>query len=225
MSISIIIPTLYEEDTIAETIQRTRQLGDCEIIVADGGSTDATFDRAAAADQRVIARRGRAYQLNKGAEVAAHNTLLFLHSDCQLSPTSLTEIAQYLGDETRVGGCFRLQIDHPAWKYRIAEKCIAARVRLLKWGYGDQGLFVKRDVFERVGRFPEFGLMEDLYFVKRLKRAGGFSMLPQPIRTSARRWEKHGLLRQTLRNWTLIGLAHLGVSPNRLAAYYRANKG
>lgn len=220
MTISVIIPTLQEQSTIADTIQRTRQVGECEIIVADGGSTDCTLERASAADSRVVTEPGRAFQLNAGAANAHHDILLFLHSDSRLDPTSFRDIIDHMEDGSNVGGCFRLKIDSSAWKYRIAERCIETRVRLLKWAYGDQGLFVRRDVFERLGGFPQIRLMEDLYFVKKLKRAGRFSMLSTPIETSARRWERHGLLRQTMRNWVLITLVHCGVSPDRLAKFY-----
>lgn len=224
MSISVIIPTLQEQSTVAETIRRTRQIGECEIIVADGGSKDSTFDCASTADTRLISQPGRAYQLNAGAAKARHDNLLFLHSDSRLDPSSFQDIAEYMRDQSSVGGCFRLQIDNSAWKYRIAERCIAARVRLLKWAYGDQGIFVRREVFERLGGFPRIGLMEDLFFVKKLKKAGRFSMLSTPIQTSARRWDRYGLLRQTMRNWTLITLAHCGVSPDRLAKFYARHR-
>ena len=111
-------------------------------------------------------------------------------------------------------------IDAAGWKYRWLERGNAARVRWLGWAYGDQGIFVRRSVFESLGGFPDWKLMEDLYFIKRLRRAGRFVPLDAPILVSARRWQKAGLVRQTLRNWILLTLAHLGVPPDRLARFY-----
>jgi hypothetical protein len=100
------------------------------------------------------------------------------------------------------------------------ERGNALRVQLFKWAYGDQGIFVRRAIFERLGGFPELRLMEDLYFMKRLKREGRIALIDPPLRISARRWQKQGMLRQTLRNWSLITMAHCGVSPDRLARFY-----
>ena len=94
------------------------------------------------------------------------------------------------------------------------------RARLLNWAYGDQGIFVRRSCFEKLNGFPDLRLMEDLYFMKRLKREGRVVVVDSPLHVSARRWQKKGLLRQTLRNWSLITLAHCGVSPDRLARFY-----
>ena len=96
----------------------------------------------------------------------------------------------------------------------------AWRVRLFKLAYGDQAIFVRRAVFESLGRFPELQLMEDVFLMKRLRRAGRFVLLPDRLTVSTRRWQRHGVIRQTLRNWTLLSLALCGVSPDRLARFY-----
>ena len=220
VSVSVIIPTLNEEHSIATAIHHTRLLGPCEVIVVDGGSDDATLNRAVNADQCLTTRTGRTYQLNAGAAAASHDILLFLHADCRLDVGALEAIALCLDCQDVTGGCFRQRIDSEGIRYRMIERGNALRVRWLKWAYGDQGIFVRRSVFEDLGGFPELAFMEDLFFMKRLKRIGRFELLAPKIHVSARRWEQRGILRQTVRNWTLITLAHCGVSPNRLAKLY-----
>jgi rSAM/selenodomain-associated transferase 2 len=220
MRISIIIPTLNEAARIEGAIARVRALGRCELIVADGGSGDGTRELAAGADLVLQARRGRAVQQNAGAAAAGGEMLLFLHADCWLEPGALEGIRMVLADPATVGGCFRQTIDAPGIAYRLLESGNAFRVRTIGLAYGDQGLFVRRDVFSELGGFPELPILEDLYFMKRLKRAGRFRLLPQRLHVSARRWERTGVVRQTLRNWRLIALAHCGMSPERLARQY-----
>lgn len=220
MRLSVIIPTLDEAERIADLIAHTRSLGECEIVVVDGGSVDGTLALAAAADRCLTAPRGRARQQNAGAAASRGDVLLFLHADCRIEPGGFAAIRTALLDPETVGGCFRQVIDAPGWAYRLLERGNSCRVRCCRWAYGDQGIFVRRGVFERLGGFPEVGLMEDLWFMKRLKRAGRFRLLDAAIRVSARRWRRHGIVRQTLRNWMLIGLAHCGVSPDRLARFY-----
>jgi hypothetical protein len=120
-----------------------------------------------------------------------------------------------------VGGCFRQTIDSAGVGYRLLEIGNALRVRLLGWAYGDQGIFVRRDVFHSLGGFPDLPLMEDLYFMKRLKRTGRLSLLCLRLQVSARRWRKHGIIRQTLGNWCLILRAHCGVPLEKLDAEYK----
>lgn len=220
MRISVVIPALHEAGQIAEVIRSTRLAGDCEILVVDGGSRDQTAELAAEADRVLTTPPGRAIQQNAGAATSTGEVLLFLHADCRLPPGGLDAIRAALQEPRYVGGCFRQQIDAKGWKYRLMEEGNAARVRLLKWAYGDQGIFVRRTVFEELGGFPELRLMEDLFFMKRLKREGRIALIDPPLQISARRWQKTGLLRQTLRNWSLITLAHCGISPNRLARFY-----
>jgi rSAM/selenodomain-associated transferase 2 len=220
MRISVVIPALNEAAQIAEAVQSTRELGDCEILVVDGGSRDDTAERAKEADFVLVTAPGRALQQNAGAFASTGDVLLFLHADCRLQIGSFEAIHASLQNPKFAGGCFRQQIDAAGWKYRLMERGNALRVQLFKWAYGDQGIFVRRAIFERLGGFPELRLMEDLYFMKRLKREGRIALIDPPLRISARRWQKQGMLRQTLRNWSLITMAHCGVSPDRLARFY-----
>ncbi len=220
MLISIIIPTLNEAANIAGLIEQTRGIGDCEIIVVDGGSTDDTCQRAIHADRVLNSPPGRARQQNLGAEQCRGDVLLFLHADCRLPSTALDSIRMALADERVVGGCFEQRLDSRGVRYRLIEWGNAWRVRLFKLAYGDQAIFVRRAVFESLGRFPELQLMEDVFLMKRLRRAGRFVLSPDRLTVSTRRWQRHGVIRQTLRNWTLLTLALCGVSPDRLARFY-----
>jgi rSAM/selenodomain-associated transferase 2 len=220
LSIAIIIPTLNEAGTIAALIDQTRALGECEIIVVDGGSTDDTCQQAANADRVLTSPPGRAVQQNLGAEQATGTVLLFLHADCRLPGTAFDSIRAALSDERVVGGCFQQRIDASGLRFRWIERGNAWRVRLFGLAYGDQAIFVRRTVFESLGRFPKLRLMEDVFLMKRLRRAGRFVLLADRLTVSARRWQRHGVIRQTLRNWTLLTLALCGVSPDRLAKYY-----
>lgn len=220
MEISVIIPTLNEADRVAEVIARTRKLGDCEIVVADGKSCDGTLAHAQGADLQLTAPRGRASQQNAGAAASHGEVVLFLHADCWLEAGCFEAIQSALQDERCVGGCFRQRIDAPGIRYRLLEWGNALRVRTCQWAYGDQGIFVRREEFQRLGGFPRVRLMEDVLLMKRLKRAGRVALLEPRIHVSARRWQKKGVVRQTVRNWTMLGLTQCGLSPDRLARYY-----
>lgn len=220
MSLSVIIPTLNEAPRIGAVIDSLRNLGQMEIVVVDGGSEDGTQTAAAAADVVLSCSRGRSVQQNTGAAAASGEVLLFLHADCTLTDGCLSAVRKVLADPACVGGCFQQRIDADGFKYRLMERGNGWRARWLKWAYGDQGIFVRRSVFEAVGGFPDLRLMEDLFFMKKLKRQGQFRVIEPRLIVSARRWQKQGYVRQTLRNWGLITLAHCGVSPDSLARFY-----
>jgi rSAM/selenodomain-associated transferase 2 len=219
MSVSVIIPTWNEESCLGETLRRLREQGPREIIVADGGSTDATCRVAAAADRLVTGPRGRAAQMNLGAAHAAGDVLLFLHADCSLEAGAL-EAAERCLRRGAAAGCFRMTVEAPGWAYRLIDACATARVRLTGLIYGDQGLFLRRALFEQVGGFPPLRLMEDVYMSKALRRRGRIVVAPRRVFVSPRRWRQAGLARQKLRNWALTALAAGGVHPDRLAPLY-----
>jgi len=202
----VIIPTLNESETIARTIELTRQIGKCEIIVVDGGSSDGTVTLTAGADRVLHTEASRALQQNSGAAASLGDVLLFLHADCTLAADAFTAIRSALQDPQIVGGCFDQNIDADGTAYRWLEWGNRKRVQFWKWAYGDQGIFVRKE--------------EDLYLMKRLKKVGKIKLLDVKIHVSPRRWQKNGILQQTIRNWSLISLAHLGISPNRLARFY-----
>jgi rSAM/selenodomain-associated transferase 2 len=220
MPVSVIIPTLNEEGCLGETLCRLHEQKPHEILVVDGGSTDATCRIAADAGRLLHGPRGRAVQMNLGAAHATGDVLLFLHADCSPEPGALTAAERCLARRGVVAGCFRMTVASPGWAYRLIGTAATARVRLTGLIYGDQGLFVRRDGFERVGGFPQLRLMEDVFLSLRLRRQGRMVVAPPRIFVSPRRWQQQGVIRQTLRNWTLTALAAGGVHPDRLAAYY-----
>lgn len=226
LSISVIIPVLNEVEQIAELIRTVRALNEnsspriCEIIVVDGGSDDGTLQAATEADFCLSSAQGRGIQQNEGARVATGDILLFLHADCQLKAGAFAEIQQAMNDQRNVAGCFSQRINAAGLRYRLLEWGNAWRVRLLGWAYGDQAIFVRRTIFEAVGQFPDLQLMDDLFLMKRLKKVGRIALLKSQVTVSARRWQQHGIIRQTFRNWAFITLAHCGVSPNSLTRFY-----
>jgi rSAM/selenodomain-associated transferase 2 len=170
----------------------------------------------------LLGPRGRAAQMNLGAAHATGDVLLFLHADCALEAGALESAQGCLARRGVAAGCFRLRVTSARRVYRLIDACATARVRLTGLVYGDQGLFVSRRLFERVGGFPALRLMEDVFISLRLRRLGRVVVAPKRIYASARRWQKQGVVRQTLRNWALTALAAGGVHPDRLARFYPA---
>ncbi len=220
MTVSIIIPALNEANCIAENLRALRRQGPCEIIVVDGGSGDDTVKQARAADLMVTSPPGRAVQMNLGADQATGEYLLFLHADCTLAGGALRALERAMQRGRIVGGCFSMRVQAEGWAYRSIAAAAAARVRCAGAVYGDQGLFLRRADFIRLGAFPQLTLMEDVFFSRRLSRLGRVVVLPEEIHVAPRRWQKVGIARQSLRNWSLTALALAGVSPDRLARFY-----
>jgi rSAM/selenodomain-associated transferase 2 len=220
MSVSVVIPVLNEAGCLEETLGCLRRQSPHEIIVVDGGSEDDTLVRAQAADLVLQASRGRARQMNSGAARASGSVLLFLHADCRLDDGALAAAERALTQPGVSAVCFRMCIAESGALYRCIDACASLRVRLSGLVYGDQGLLVRRDLFEHLGGFPELRLMEDVFLSRKLRSHGRVVVVPKRIFVSHRRWEKSGVIRQTLRNWTLTALAGAGVHPDRLAAFY-----
>lgn len=218
--ISVIIPTLQEEDhliSLLENIQKKNY--NCEIIVADGGSTDRTRDIASSRARLVVSQKGRGRQLNAGALQAKGEILFFLHSDCRVGPGVFAEIEKAVRDGW-IGGCLTQKISDPRWIFRAIEFSGNLRAGLQKIFFGDQGIFVRKDVFESMKGFKAIPLFEDVEFSKRLKQRGKTGLLSKTIFTSNRRWVRQGILKTTLINRVLITLYHLGVSAQLLAKWY-----
>lgn len=222
VKISVIIPTYNEQTKIKAAIQSVQDAGADHIVVVDGGSTDDTLKIAASLGITTLqSDPGRAIQQNAGAASCQTDALLFLHADCRLHPDSIQQIRHTLQQNNDcVGGCFQQAICDSRFRYRIMERGNYWRVKVLKWVYGDQGLFVRKEVFEDLKGFPEINFLEDLFFTKSLKRQGRIVVLQAPLQVSARRWQKTGMLTQTARNWMIIVAAHLGASPRWLAKFY-----
>jgi GT2 family glycosyltransferase len=155
-----------------------------------------------------------------GAARATGDVLLFLHADCVLEDGALAEAERRLRKADVAAGCFTMRVGAEGALYRWIDAVAAARVRLTGVMYGDQGLFVRREVFERLGGFPRVKFLEDVLFSRRLQRVGRLVMARRRVSVSPRRWMRTGLLRQTVRNWTILTLAAAGVPPDRLAGWY-----
>ncbi|MCG8585197.1 MAG: TIGR04283 family arsenosugar biosynthesis glycosyltransferase [Pirellulales bacterium] len=221
MDLSVIIPTLNESPRLADAIDAAWHLNPHEVIVVDGKSDDDTpvIGRASPCTF-VESTRGRGFQLNVGANAASGDVLLFLHVDCRLAAQASRQISAALEDPTVHLGGFRQRIDSNAWVYRWIEKGNAARLRWRGVAFGDQGIFVRRAFFAELGGFPELPIMEDLAFMKRARRTAWPRLLPGPLQVSARRWQQHGVVRQTLRNWYLQAAYAVGVPVERLVTHY-----
>ena len=220
--ISIIIPTVNEGAIIGNTLAAVAGVAGVETIVVDGNSVANTKEIAAARGARVIAsERGRAVQMNRGAAAARGEILLFLHGDCLLPEGFVDQIHNALAAPHTAAGAFRLAIDAPNLSLRILEQLVYWRSQFLQMVYGDQALFLTAQMFHTAGGFPEQPLMEDFEFVRQLRRRGRIAVLDQAVTTSARRWQRLGLIRTTAINQLIVAAYLLGVDTGRLANWYR----
>lgn len=222
MRVSVIIPALNEEAQIVTTLQALHQLsGEKEILVVDGGSTDKTVALARSQGVHVMgAPAGRGPQMHAGALASTGDVLWFVHADTVPPPSALKDIRHAFEDPGVAGGNFGLLFDGES---RAARQLTAIypTLRLLGLCYGDSGIFVRRDVYAKIGGFRPLALFEDLDLLRRLRRAGRFVHLPGRIVASSRRFEKRNFVMMWLHWTTLQVLYWFGVSPNRLARWYR----
>ncbi|MEI8172771.1 MAG: TIGR04283 family arsenosugar biosynthesis glycosyltransferase [Deltaproteobacteria bacterium] len=224
---SIIVPVLNEESVINPAIEHIGTLqeatGSYEIIVVDGDPEGKTI--GAIRDTKVITavgKKGRGNQMNRGAALARGDILLFLHADTRLPFNALTLIDSALRDPAFVAGAFDLAIASVRPVFRLIEKTASLRSRVTRIPYGDQALFFHRDSFNAIGGFADIPIMEDVEIMRRIKKRGDpIAFIDAPVTTSSRRWEKEGVLYCTLRNRLIISLYLSGVSPERLAKFYR----
>lgn len=224
--LSVIVPVLDEAEIIVASLERLQVLRarGHEVIVVDGGSTDGTAALAAqSADRVLFAPRGRASQMNVGANAARGEILLFLHADTFLSAEALRRLCACVYESGWKWGRFDVRLSGRHWLLRVVEFCMNGRSRLTGIATGDQALFVRRSVFEAVGGFPVLPLMEDVAMSRLLKRVGRPLALRQRVVSSSRRWEQHGILRTIVLMWGLRFAFALGVSPDRLARRYESS--
>lgn len=228
--ISIIIPVLNESGTIQTTLAT---LGDhssrktIEIVVVDADPDATTLGSIHLESthrlqlKTAVCGKGRGIQMNRGAELAAGPILLFLHADTLLPQNAIHAIFSVLKNPCIVGGAFDLGIRSGKWGYRIIEKVATARSRITRLPYGDQALFMRRDYFHRIGGFAAIPIMEDVELMRRIKQRGdAIRIVGKQVQTDPRRWEREGLVYSTLRNWVLMSLYLMGVSPHKLVRYY-----
>ncbi len=217
-TLSVIIPTLNEEARLAELIEHLKRSQAHEIIVADGGSNDRTLETAENAGVRVVsAPKGRAGQMNLAAALASGEFLLFLHADTLPPPGYPQIISRMLQMPATSAGAFRFELAGNLAAAPLIEPLVHLRCRLWGTPYGDQGLFLRRRIFRHLGGFPDWPVLEDLHFVRQLKRLGPVRMAPEAAQTSARRWQNGGTAQTFLRHQMILAAYHLGLPPRHIA--------
>ncbi len=201
LSITVIIPVYNEEEILLQNKDYFQKLAQrVDLIFVDGGSTDATASLIQQYGRFFKSAKGRSFQMNVGAARAQEEILLFLHADSYLPVESLSAVETAIQKRKCVGGCFRQVIDQPGLLFRWIALTGNMRARMSKIFYGDQAIFVRKDVFEKLGGFPEVELAEDVLFTKHLRCAGKINVLEDPVYCSARRWLKQGLIKTFLLN-------------------------
>ncbi len=221
--ISVVVPVLNEARGMPPLLDHLLRLeGRFEVVIADGGSTDGTPQLASAhpsAPRLVNSPPGRAGQMNAGAAQANGEALLFLHADTQLPPDAYRSLRHALADSAVIGGNFELRFDGADRFSHLLGAWYALQRRAGVY-YGDSAIWMRRTAFERLGGYRPLPIMEDYELTRRLERAGDTSCLPGPAVTSARRWQRLGLVR-TIASWVLIRWLFIaGVSPARLTRLY-----
>lgn len=223
-AVSIVIPAWHRDEVQLHALLRELRRDDWVEVVVVLPREDAPCLEALrsvhASVRWALAARGRAAQMNAGAAVARGRWLLFLHADCRLPAAWATVIEEAEARPAVVGGCFRFALDSPDWRARLIELGVRLRVALFALPYGDQGLFVRRDVFEAMGGYADLPIMEDVDFVRRLRRRGRLLRARLPIVTASRRWQEDGWIHRTAENLTLVTRYFLGASPAALARRY-----
>jgi rSAM/selenodomain-associated transferase 2 len=222
--ITIVTPVLRDSEAVKTLLPQVPAIPDVEMILVDGGADDELEQLVQTRSDTRLCRTipGRGHQMNTGALSAAGEWLFFLHADSRLPAGWLDAFRALQADV--VGGWFRFALDNGAWQARMIERLVTWRVRYLALPYGDQGLFVRRRIFESMGGFRELPLFEDVDFVRRLIRSGRVVQLPLALQTSSRRWTRDGWLRRSIRNVVLVSLYFAGVSPAWLADRYESGR-
>jgi len=223
---SFIIPVWNEEAIISGTIEHVRYIcasASAEIIVVDGDPAGRTIKVASRTGVRTaIAAKGRGSQMNLGASLAAGEILIFLHADTVLPHDALELIETAMSDGICMAGAFDLAIDSERPAYRLIEKAASFRSRMTRIPYGDQAVFIRKKDFLGLGGYSDIPIMEDVDLMRRIKkRKGKIRIMERAVLTSARRWEKEGIIFTTLRNWLIISLYMCGAKPESLVRFYR----
>jgi rSAM/selenodomain-associated transferase 2 len=221
LKVSIIVPTLNEELVLEKTLTQIRQLSPHEVIVSDGGSADDTSHIAKKFSHRVIiGSAGRAIQMNAGANEATGDLLLFLHADNRLEPESYRKMLESMENSKCIGGAFTLCIESDKWSINLITLLANIRSKYFGLAYGDQGFFVRKEVFTSMNGFFPIPICEDLDFYRRMRKKGRVILLKEKTHTSPRRWIKEGIFFTTLLNIFIAILFGLGFPSRTLTKWY-----
>ena len=220
--VSIVIPSLDEEEALRRHLPAARSQAD-EVVVSDGGSRDGTVALARELGARIVeGPEGRGGQLHRGARAAHGDVLLFLHADTELPPGAVDAVREAVAGGA-VGGAFLMRFQEETDKplLRLGGRLVRLRTRWLQVPLGDQAQFATREAYEAAGGFPDWPILEDLHFIRRLRRQGSLAVVPSVVTTSGRRFVRRGVLRTLATNYLIWSLYALGVSPHRLSRLYR----
>lgn len=220
MKISVIIPTYNEAGEIDSTLNAVRAAGLDDVLVVDGGSADDTVLRAKDGGAEILyGPKGRASQMNAGAQVARGDVLLFLHADTLLPSQARPLIESVLKDDRVLGGAFHLQFDSNGLLMRLLSFQVNLRSYIaVPWG--DQALFVRREFLLATKGYRKWQLMEDVEMACRIKKNGRLRMIRTPVVTSGRRFKEHGFIRNAVKNQMLMAAYYVGVAPDHLSRFY-----
>jgi len=215
--VSIIVPLLNEFAVINDLIEHLSSLNADEIIIVDGGSNDGTRRAVLAAGFRLIdSEAGRAYQMNAGAASAQYDVLFFLHADTRRPTTYLSEVQQ-----AQMWGRFDVRFDTASLAMQTIARFMNTRSRITSVVTGDQALFVRAEAFAAIGGFPLIPLMEDVAISKILRKLHAPYCSQAQVITSARRWQKHGVVKTVLKMWWFRLAYFMGISPQTLKRGYQ----
>ncbi|MGI0483166.1 TIGR04283 family arsenosugar biosynthesis glycosyltransferase [Geminocystis sp. CENA526] len=226
INLSVIIPVINEEKNLVKILVNLEKHPDIEFIFVDGGSQDNTVKLIKQADFQVILSPilRRSYQMNLGADNAQGKILLFLHGDTLLPQNYGQIINDIVNKKDFILGAFALNIDCKKPIFRLLEMMVNARSNYLSLPYGDQGIFLKKEVFEQLGKYQDIAIMEDFELVKKAQKYGKIYIAKSAVTTSSRRWNKLGIIKTTLINQLIIMGYYLKISPEKLALFYRQMK-
>lgn len=217
--VSVVVPVLDEAAALERNLPRLVSSAP-EVVVSDGGSSDESLEIASELGARVVrGSAGRGPQLNRGAAATTGRALLFLHADTVLPDRALEAIAEAL-EGGAVGGGFQVRFESDRPIYRLGSRIVNLRTRAARTPLGDQAQFVDRAAFEALRGYRDWPILEDLEFMRRLKRHGKVTIVPEPVATSVRRFEQRGITRTIVLNWLIFLLYFARVPPEKLARFY-----
>ena len=222
MKVSIIVPTLNEGLVLEKTLRQIQQLSPYEVIVSDGGSADNTCHIAKKFSHCiVIGSASRARQMNAAANEATGDLLLFLHADNRLEPASYRKMMEFMSNPKWIGGEFTLCIESDKWSMNLITLLANIRSKYFGIAYGDQGFFVRKEVFKSMEGFSPIPICEDMDFYRRLRKTGPVVLLKEKAHTSPRRWVKEGVVFTTAKNIFIAILFGMGFPPHTLPKWYQ----